>query len=621
MNEPTPALLLLDLPPSALCGIDLLSFTTTAGFKGIKSLPPGIHFIFTAPHSTLAVRHGAWFHIPTTTSPPPLILKRWDQSLETLLPVSDPATILHHRANLGQIWRSGLAPYRQRAGDPSVQTAGTSASSSTYPQSLPSLPEGTKASEQEELNSFPALASHITPAYLHNVFSAPQDEWHLTSYSDASDSSEEGVQLPSVPASRPGEVEKPLRLMRIDLRRTWRAGATGRERTEGARDRSWFLFELGRVAGMDGGKGQEGVGLDAVVAELQFCFLMGLTLNNYVCLEQWRRVVRVVLTCRRAVGEVPGFFVRVLRVLRGQVERLGTDTGSGMGEDGVRETAERRQGRAIGEVEATSLEEKTEEELLRYDLPLRGKAGQGGSRKKALEREAKALQKDAEREQERKVVQGMGDDELKTLFLDDEVDASGDSFLRGLLVGFRKVIEEMLSGRDDMEIEGKGSDGDGDTVQDVLEALKSLEATLFDMYGWDFDEAPAVGRAVKSGLPALSSDTPDLEGYGLRGEPDGARKQVMHDEDEEEDEDGEYAPAIVDLTQEQLDALGIQGTPSAKIKPQNSDKRQRDTERNTAVSQVVVEESSDEEAEDGGNTLSEEEYDDTMNIEDLDARY
>jgi A1 cistron-splicing factor AAR2 len=40
------ALLLLDLPQGALAGIDILSFTTTPRFQGVKNIPDGFHFAF-----------------------------------------------------------------------------------------------------------------------------------------------------------------------------------------------------------------------------------------------------------------------------------------------------------------------------------------------------------------------------------------------------------------------------------------------------------------------------------------------------------------------------------------------------------------------------------------------
>ena len=56
-----------------------------------------------------------------------------------------------------------------------------------------------------------------------------------------------------------------------------------------------------------------------MLGELQFCFLMVLTLMNYSCLEQWKRILSVVFTCKNALQEIEGYFVEILKVLRLQL--------------------------------------------------------------------------------------------------------------------------------------------------------------------------------------------------------------------------------------------------------------------------------------------------------------
>lgn len=59
-----------------------------------------------------------------------------------------------------------------------------------------------------------------------------------------------------------------------------------------------------------------------VLGELQFCFVMVVCLANWSCLEGWKRILGVVCTCRQALGQVEGWFVEVVKVLRGQLERV-----------------------------------------------------------------------------------------------------------------------------------------------------------------------------------------------------------------------------------------------------------------------------------------------------------
>ncbi|KAL8894593.1 MAG: hypothetical protein Q9207_008463 [Kuettlingeria erythrocarpa] len=62
---------------------------------------------------------------------------------------------------------------------------------------------------------------------------------------------------------------------------------------------------------------------------MEVCFLMVLTLANFSCLEEWKRVLAVVLTCEWAVWERPRFFAAFLRVLKRQLER-GDDVEGGL---------------------------------------------------------------------------------------------------------------------------------------------------------------------------------------------------------------------------------------------------------------------------------------------------
>lgn len=105
--------LLLDLPPNALAGIDLLSFTTSPRFQGIKNLPPGLHFVFAATSATLSSRNGAWFYVTPGSGSPQVFVKKWDQTTEDLIAETAQAEVLRCKANLGSIWKDGLTPYRQ----------------------------------------------------------------------------------------------------------------------------------------------------------------------------------------------------------------------------------------------------------------------------------------------------------------------------------------------------------------------------------------------------------------------------------------------------------------------------------------------------------------------------
>ena len=389
------AVLLLDLPQQALAGIDLLSFTTTPRFRGVKNLPGGYHFAFAGTSTTFSERHGVWFNIETTSTPQLVVLK-WNSTDETLARMINEAEVLKWRANLGSLWHEGLTPYRQTAAK--------------------AVEEG-----EQESTDWPTLISSITSPLLSRVTRSGQHGWRLSSGSSSKRDLEDIPGLDSADIDL--QADKELQFLPIDLKQTWREGATGRERTEAAQDRSWALQHL--IEGeCTGGDAME------IVGELQFCFLMVLTINNFSCLEQWKRILTLLFTCKMAVIKRPDLFISTITVLRLQLRHC----------------------------------------------------------------------KDAEG---------------SLIDLTDE----GGTLLKSLLIRFRAGFNEL-----------------GDiAVQDVLDELDDLEAYLKQEHGWQFG-----GTFAKTGLLELD---------------DGEQVRMDTTAFDEDDETGEFAPQIVDLTPEQARML------------------------------------------------------------------
>ncbi|KAL1594105.1 hypothetical protein SLS59_008939 [Nothophoma quercina] len=395
--------LLLDLPQKALAGIDLLSFTTSPRFKGVKNLPPGLHFIFAASDSALSVRHGAWFYVSPGTGSPQVFVKRWDERTEDLIAETSQTEVLRWKANLGSIWRDGLTPYRQ-----TVQEGDS----------------GAEGGYQEESQDWDELTSRITQTLLSRICGLNPDHWSLTSASSGL------LDLESIPglelSNSTQYPEKELRFLPVDLRRTWRVGATGRERTEAAQDRSWFLGDLIDNHSQAGDKrGRE----FEVLGELQFAFLMVLTLNNNSCLEQWKRILTLLFTCSTAIKERSHLFLELLRTLRVQLSHC-------VDMDGF------------------------------FDM--------------------------------------------------NEV---GGGFLRPLFKRFRRSLDDF----------------DGKWKSDMVDELDELEDYLQKQFGWERGDS-----FVKRGML-------DLE--------DGERVEMDVNDADEDDESGDYAPTIVELTPAQLNEL------------------------------------------------------------------
>lgn len=400
--------LLLNLPPQALAGIDLLSFTTSPRFHGVKNVPPGLHFVFAASNSALSVRQGAWFYVTPGTGSPQVFVKKWHEETEDLVAETAQTEVLRWKANLGSIWKDGLTPYRQ------------------------TVQEGDSGDEEgwsEEATDWAKLTSRITPTLLSRICGLNPDHWSLTSASSAAQDLEE---IPGLESSNSMLCpEKELKFLHIDLKRTWREGATGRERTEAAQDRSWLLGDL--INNHCQARDKTGREFE-ILGELQFAFLMVLTLNNNSCLEQWKRLLRLLLTCRQAIKERSQLFLELLKLLRSQLSHCSDMEGE--------------------------------------------------------------------------------------LF---DVSEVGGGFLRPLFSTFRRNLDEF----------------DGKWKADLVDELEDLQEYLEKEFGWELH-----GSYVKRGMLELE---------------DGERVEMEVSGADADDELGEYAPTIVDLTPEQFKQLNRTG--------------------------------------------------------------
>lgn len=164
------------------------------------------------------------------------------------------------------------------------------------------------------------LTAHITPRLLTHLTGG--EEWIVTSASCAEQDRDEIPGLSAVEAI--GE-ERALGVLGIDLKRTWRPGAVGRERTEGAIDRGWALEDVVRRWHSE----REEEWGNVVMGQMESCFLMILTVANFSCLEEWKRLLGLVLTCRSIVKKREEWFAGFLEQLRRQLAR-GDDVEGGL---------------------------------------------------------------------------------------------------------------------------------------------------------------------------------------------------------------------------------------------------------------------------------------------------
>ena len=305
----SPTLFLQALPPKTFVGIDLFSFNSSPSFRGITALPKGHHFIYASTDSSLSIRHGHWVYIESSssTNSPQTLIWQWNTDSESLEKIQndDRKTLISnpdYPSDRGLVSYSDIADASHQQYD---NGRGSDIGSVRIVQQWADL---TVYVTQAVLDRVLAAASssnprtHAPPHCISSVSSATMDLEHIPGLS-SSESQLDG--------------EAPLEFLSIDLKRTWREGAIGRERTESVLDTSWYLSHL-----MDSlsANGDRQAGAAQILGELQICFVAVLTLANWSSLQQWKRILGLLLGCRKAVAEVEQYFVEVLRVLRLQME-------------------------------------------------------------------------------------------------------------------------------------------------------------------------------------------------------------------------------------------------------------------------------------------------------------
>lgn len=336
---------LLSLPVKTFVGINLSTFSSSPNFYGITKLPPGLHFLYTGTDASLSIRQGHWLKVPSSNSRAqdsnkPYVFK-WNPDTEhlDLLPQesSDAQNVIRGLQGLAR----GLVDYTAlREASVKAQKEQETSISINSGENVADPTGINTSSTDQETDPWTSLTSHVSPHLLNRILlknpkqSDPRDDnvdasssfsWTLTSVSTSPLDTET---IPGLSQDETDSVLNPtqtLHLLPIDLRKTWEKSDVGSTRTQRARDRSWYLQHLifaSQTQESGSKKLTQELAAKDLLAELQFTFLMVLCLANYSCLEQWKRMLTVLLTCQSALTEAEYFFVEVVSILRAQLGRV-----------------------------------------------------------------------------------------------------------------------------------------------------------------------------------------------------------------------------------------------------------------------------------------------------------
>ncbi|KAF8048252.1 hypothetical protein N665_2591s0007 [Sinapis alba] len=105
------SLLFLDVPQHTLIGIDTQMFTVGPAFKGIKMIPPGIHFVFYSSSTRDGKEFSPTIGFFIDVAPSQVIVRKWNQQDEWLAKVSEEEEERYSQAVKSLEFDKHLGPY------------------------------------------------------------------------------------------------------------------------------------------------------------------------------------------------------------------------------------------------------------------------------------------------------------------------------------------------------------------------------------------------------------------------------------------------------------------------------------------------------------------------------
>lgn len=250
-------LCLEDVPEGSQVGLDLHSWQTGPNFRGLRAISDGVHCLHLAINGIVTTKYAAWLDLKGTE----VVAYKWDSKAEILVQID--------------------ASYAKDTGTINAMF-------------LLEFPD-------EVDRDWNPLANHLSSTLLRAIVPVGEVVGSTTSSNTdqtASDLSNLGT------STFPEEAE--FNFLPIDLKRSWRVGALGREVTEMSLDKSWLLTDsIDRIGGQANFLGQ-----------FQFCFVSVLLFTSITAFEQWNTMLRLVCTSKIAIVPLGSFFASFVALLQ-----------------------------------------------------------------------------------------------------------------------------------------------------------------------------------------------------------------------------------------------------------------------------------------------------------------
>ncbi|KAI9012700.1 A1 cistron-splicing factor [Phycomyces nitens] len=277
-------LLFLDAPPNLEFGIDYHAWTIGPLFKGVKMIPPGLHFIYfsaTSKEGLQGIRTGFFKYFESKE----ITVREWNPNTEDLREERelDPDQVERYKQNIRDFDRN-MGPYPL---DPP-----------TYYQ------------------RWLTLTNHITPGLVRRILPNDGKVSHLPSKS-AETLDKDVLSVKDQRVGKQVEKEEGMDFTPFDLRQSFPKNATAYEITQWSIDKSWLARDLLRRVYHDDHL--------VMLGEMQLAFVCLLMAQNFSGFQQWKQMVRLFCSCQEWMEDSPGVFIDFLDTFEHQLEECPED--------------------------------------------------------------------------------------------------------------------------------------------------------------------------------------------------------------------------------------------------------------------------------------------------------
>lgn len=290
------ALILLNVPPGTEFGIDYNSWNTGKRFKGVKMIPPGVHFVYYSAvniSSRDSAPRTGFFHF---FKPREIVIKRWEQGIEDFVDVMvTDSTEEEEKSHLREYDPFlGAYPYESLkrwvsltnliSEDIVAQLSPLSGKIASVAQLVPDMATRTTADRKLLAEANKELLKSKNP------------EDHLP-------------QMHREPGTE-------IRFSQIS-KQNYPEGATPKEITKHSLDHTFTLDKLL----------QESYPTDnlGVLAELQLAFVCFLIGQVYDAFDQWKKLVNLLCSCIEAMATHSQLYSSLVTILHFQLREIPSD--------------------------------------------------------------------------------------------------------------------------------------------------------------------------------------------------------------------------------------------------------------------------------------------------------